>query len=77
MPSYGFLKEQGLITGDEKARPVKIERIAPDSLADKAGIIENSEIVRVANRDVTTYNLTDILGKQFGKTFPLEIKDIS
>lgn len=77
MPTYSFLKQQGLVTGDESASPAIVERVAPDSLADKVGIEAHSEITRVANQDITTYNLTDILGKQFGKTFPLEIKEPS
>jgi len=77
MPTYDFLKQQWLITWNESESPVVIEHVASHSLADKAGIESHGEIIRVANQEVSTYNLTDILWTQFGKTFPVEIRDAS
>ena len=75
MPTYSFLKKEGLITESKNTKPVVIEHVAPGSLADKAGITGKQKILSIADVKVTTANLTDILGKQFGKTFSVELAD--
>ena len=75
MPTYSFLQEQGLITQGEKKQEVIVEHVLPGGLADQAGITEKQKIINIANTPVDTSNLTNVLGKQFGKTFPIKVAD--
>lgn len=75
MPSYSFLEQQGLISWSQVASPAIIERVAEDTTASEIGLEQGMEIIRIAGEEVNSYNLTDILWKQFGQTFDVEVKE--
>lgn len=77
MPTLSFLKEQGLVSGEEQIEPAVIEWVSQWSLADQAWLQAWEKIVSIAWTIVTSTNLSTVLSTQFGKSFTMDVEDSS
>lgn len=73
MPTYSFLKQEGLLIGDVEEQTATIASLDEQGLASKAGIREDDIIVSLDDTPVSSTTLSAELWTKFGKTFSIEV----
>jgi len=71
MPTYSFLKEEGLIVGDLEEIAASIKEVLPESIASKLDLRPGDIITRINNTTVTNLSLSLFLKQQAGKEFAI------